>query len=118
MAKREPKNPIDPATGKRRRGNPNFVPGHQMGGRPKADGLKIRNGACAEFMEKEGWALLFDACRLVGHRNQVPALNLAANYGYGKPAESMDLTSGGREIKSIGDFLSQPSDESGGTTGA
>jgi hypothetical protein len=108
----------------KKRGNPNFVPGHKLGGRPvgsgkeaTGNGIRVRHARCAAFMEKFGWAELERiAQNSSAPKFQVPALQLLSAYGYGKPAESIDHTSGGKEIKSIGEFLvSGDSAATGGT---
>ena len=110
---------------KRPRGNPNFVKGHKLGGRkpnsekPVTGGLRIRLARCAKFMEDFGWAELERiALNRAAPKYQQPALNTLAAYGHGKPAESVDVTSNGKEIKSIGEFLvSGESAATGSTTG-
>lgn len=108
------KNPIDPKTGRPRRGNPNFVPGHKMGGRPKA-GLRVRNMRCATFMEEKGWGLLEDACGMVGHRNQVAALKLEAAYAYGEPTQAVEVSTPDGQATTIVAFLGGSKDKSEGT---
>ena len=114
---------MTPKPAPKKRGNPNFVKGHKLGGRPVGTknvdqgGLRIRNARCAEFMEQFGWAELQRIARnQSAPKFQVPALTLLSAYGYGKPSESIDHTSGGKEIKSIGEFLvSGDSAATGGT---
>src|SRR5437016_3092703 len=76
------------------------VPGS---GRPKGSGvaLKTRIEACARFMETEGWLIAMEIARAKG-REAVKALELLSHYGYGKPIESLDVTTGGHAI----DFMS------------
>jgi hypothetical protein len=109
----------------KKRGNPNFVKGHKLGGRPAGTtnvdqgGLRIRHPRSAKFMDDKGWAELEHiALNRSAPKFQVPALTLLAAYGRGKPAESIDHTSNGKEIKSIGEFLvAGESAAPGGTTG-
>lgn len=75
--------------------------------------LIVRVPQCAKFMEEEGWQLLMNVGRAHGAKNQVAALNTLAAYGFGKPTESMDITSGGKSL-SVADFLSGKHEKDGG----
>lgn len=97
-------------------GNPNLVKGcNNVKGPGDAEGaiiaparkLRVYIETCANFMDGEGWDLLKEQARVKGSRNQSPALKMLAAYGYGNPADTLDITSGGKSL-SVADFLSQP----------
>lgn len=86
-----------------------FKPGHvpaPNAHRPKGSvALKERIAACAEFMNKEGWLIAMDIARARG-KDAVKALELLANYGFGKPIESMDITTNGESLN-LTDYLNK-----------
>lgn len=92
------------------RGNPHLKKGTNN---PTGEGgivaparkLRTYIAKCAEFMDDEGWDLLHNAARVHGSKNQIPALKMSAEYGFGCAPKSLDVTSGGKEIKSLADFL-------------
>lgn len=95
---------------KKKRGNPNFVKGHKLGGRPPGVKNAIKRiQRCADFMEKEGWDLLEELCR-ERTKLQLGALQLMAAYGYGQPSKSVEF-SGVLEAKSLAEFLAGGSSE-------
>lgn len=75
------------------------------GRKPGAVNLMKRIDQCAKFMEDEGWKIAMSIARQEG-KNSVAALTLLANYGYGKPLESIDVTSKG-EAFSLADYLTK-----------
>lgn len=81
----------------KRKGNPAFVKGHKLGGRPVGSVNKVTKLIrCVEFMEKKGWKELeYHAMNRNSSKVAVSALNTIAAYGYGRPSEYIDLTSGG-----------------------
>jgi hypothetical protein len=89
-----------------------FEKGHAGGpGRPKGSS---RPEICRRFAEEEGFQKLIDIAKGVGYKVgtingkftevgpsrelQFEALKLAIAYGYGKPTESVDLTSNGNTL--------------------
>lgn len=73
-------------------------------GRPKGSvNLVVRIKRCADFMESEGWKLLQEIAREKG-KNSVRALDTLAAYGYGKPSESLDITTAGKALPVAVDF--------------
>ncbi len=89
-----------PAHNPKRRGNPNFTPGHKAGGRPKGCKNKvIKLERCATFMERFGWKELeFHAMNRNSSKVALGALNTIAAYAYGRPSEFVDLTTDGQPL--------------------
>lgn len=74
-----------------------FVLGNKNGGRPRvAIALKDQ---CRAFVEAEGWERLVAIARGdVPLESSLSALRLVLEYGYGKPQQHVDLTSGGQAL--------------------
>lgn len=73
--------------------------------------LKVFIPRLANFMEEEGWALLENAARVHGSKNQMPALKMAASYGYGDAPSASGFTADGEKIMSVLDFLNMKAEK-------
>lgn len=76
-----------------------FQPGNKYGGKSKIQCEFERK--CREFMEKEGWAGLLSLAK--NPKTKAWALTEMMNRGFGKPKESVDVTS--REFESSPESL-------------
>src|SRR6266581_4593032 len=69
-----------------------FAAGNPGGGRPQE--YRAFKERCREFMDAEGFGLLVALAKQPSEF----ALKLLAEYGYGKPQQHVDLTTGGQPL--------------------
>ena len=80
-----------------------FAPGvsGNPSGRPRVDiGFRER---CREFVTAEGWDILLEMARTPG-RDQRPALELLAAYGFGKPTQAVEHSGGVADTSALDGF--------------